>query len=160
MRLGRGGKIHFKFKNRFWPANTRNMYFRSRISFLWNLLHKQEGTEALETNIIAGLLAGDLMDDMQDPTRRQVLIDEVLEKMARVFNYPKVKEELEDVLWSDFTKVEFIEGNYSLPVLNMGGARVIYQEPVDDVLFFAGEASHLTESMTIHGAHETGLRDA
>jgi len=80
--------------------------------------------------------------------------------MARVFNYPKVKEELEDVLWSDFTKVEFIEGNYSLPVLNMGGARVIYQEPVDDVLFFAGEASHLTDSMTIHGAYETGLRDA
>lgn len=64
MRLGRGGKIHFKFKNRFWPANTRNMYFRSRISFLWNLLHIQKGTEALETNIIAGLIAGDLMDDM------------------------------------------------------------------------------------------------
>ena len=56
--------------------------------------------------------------------------------------------------------MDFIEGNYSYPTLNMGGSRQIYQEPVEDVLFFSGEASHLTEAMTIHGAYETGLRDA
>lgn len=97
---------------------------------------------------------------MQNPESRQVLIDELLEKMARVFNYPKVKEDLIEVMWNDFTNLEYIEGNYSMPTLNIGNSRYIYQQPVDNLVFFAGEASHTTDSMTIHGAYETGLRDA
>lgn len=47
-----------------------------------------------------------------------------------------------------------------MPCLNLGKSRAIYQEPIDHVLYFAGEAAHLTDAMTIHGAYETGLRDA
>ncbi|KAL4436240.1 hypothetical protein ABPG74_015831 [Tetrahymena malaccensis] len=160
MKLGRGGKIHFKFKNRFWPDNARTLFLRSKISFLWNQYHEQKDTDEIQTNVLAGLLAGDVMDEMQDPEKRQALIEEVLEKMARVFKYPKVKEELLDVMWNDFTNFEYIQGNYSMPTLNIGSSRYIYQQPVDNILFFAGEASHTTDSMTIHGAYETGLRDA
>lgn len=39
MSLGRGGKLHLKFKKRFWPANTRNIILQSKISFLWNIFH-------------------------------------------------------------------------------------------------------------------------
>lgn len=91
---------------------------------------------------------------------RKVLIDELLEKMARVFNFPNIRDELEEVMWSDFTEVEYIQGVYTIPSLNLGKSRSIYQEPIDDLVFFAGEASHPTEAMTIHGAYETGLRDA
>lgn len=80
--------------------------------------------------------------------------------MTRVFNYPRLREELVEIMWSDFTKVDYIEGTYTIPSINLGDSRLVYQEPIDDILFFAGEASHPTEAMTIHGAYETGLRDA
>lgn len=46
--------------------------------------------------------------------------------MARVFNHPNIKSDLEEVMWSDFTKVEFIEGTYTIPSLNLGKSRQIY----------------------------------
>lgn len=63
---------------------------------------------------------------MQDPEKRKEIIDELLEKMIRVFKYPAVKEELVEILWSDFTNIEYIGGNYSLPVLHMSGSKEIY----------------------------------
>lgn len=80
--------------------------------------------------------------------------------MEKVLNIPNIREELEETMWTDFTKMEFIEGTYSLPTFNIGDSREVYQEPIHDVLYFAGEASHTKFALTMHGAYETGLRDA
>lgn len=51
-------------------------------------------------------------------------------------------------------------GSYSHALPGCAGARVDLAAPVDDRLFFAGEATSLTAFSTAHGAWESGLRAA
>jgi len=60
----------------------------------------------------------------------------------------------------DWTKEPFIKGAYSYPIV--GGGLIFRKElasPVDDRIFFAGEATHFKgHSGTVHGAIESGMR--
>ena len=51
----------------------------------------------------------------------------------------------------------FIHGSYSHALVGRAGARAILAEPVDDRLFFAGEACSPTDFSTAHGAYQTGV---
>ena len=50
-----------------------------------------------------------------------------------------------------------IHGSYAYQVPGGAGARARLAEPVDDRLFFAGEACSPHHYSTAHGAYETGL---
>jgi len=65
-----------------------------------------------------------------------------------------------DSNWIEYSSIPYIEGNYSYPALNMGDAKTILSQSVDNKIFFAGEATNPKFSATIHGALETGLREA
>ena len=54
----------------------------------------------------------------------------------------------------------WIGGSYSHARVGCAGQRPILAEPVDDRLFFAGEACHSTDFSTAHGAYETGVAAA
>jgi monoamine oxidase len=54
----------------------------------------------------------------------------------------------------------FAGGSYSHALPGRAGSRSILATPVDDRLFFAGEATSPTFFSTAHGAYETGLRAA
>jgi monoamine oxidase len=48
-------------------------------------------------------------------------------------------------------------GSYSYPAVgNRSEDRVTYAEPVNERLYFAGEAAHLTHYGTVHAALESG----
>ena len=51
----------------------------------------------------------------------------------------------------------FIHGSYSHASIGQVHQRQVLAEPVDDRLFFAGEACHPTDFSTAHGAYETGV---
>lgn len=50
-----------------------------------------------------------------------------------------------------------IGGSYSHAKVGMAGQRQVLAAPVDDQLFFAGEACHAYDFSTAHGAYETGI---
>lgn len=54
----------------------------------------------------------------------------------------------------------FIRGSYSHACPGHSGARAILAAPVDNRLFFAGEACSPTDYSTAHGAHDTGVAAA
>lgn len=54
----------------------------------------------------------------------------------------------------------FVHGSYSHARIGQAGARARLAEPVDDRLFFAGEACHPYDFSTAHGAYETGIAAA
>ncbi|WP_267380378.1 MULTISPECIES: NAD(P)/FAD-dependent oxidoreductase [unclassified Sphingomonas] len=49
-----------------------------------------------------------------------------------------------------------IHGSYSHARIGQAGQRAVLAAPVDDRLFFAGEACHPSDFSTAHGAYETG----
>ena len=59
----------------------------------------------------------------------------------------------------DWTKNPFIKGAYSFSKVGIGGSRKIAASPIDDKLFFAGEAMNLNgHHQTVHGAFESGAK--
>jgi monoamine oxidase len=80
--------------------------------------------------------------------------------------------ELGDLLGSDFRRGltslsetawasdPWALGSYSHALPGRAGDRTILAAPVEDRLFFAGEATHPTLYSTVHGAWESGLRAA
>lgn len=59
---------------------------------------------------------------------------------------------------TDWTNNPLILGAYASPLPGNGHQREILKEepPVDDVIFFAGEACHTSEWATVSGAHKSG----
>ena len=54
----------------------------------------------------------------------------------------------------------FIHGSYSHAMVGRARERQVLAEPVDDRIFFAGEACHASDFSTAHGAYETGMAAA
>jgi monoamine oxidase len=55
---------------------------------------------------------------------------------------------------------EFARGSYSYAKPGHADDRAVLAAPVDDRIFFAGEATSLNFFSTVHGAYETGMRAA
>ena len=54
----------------------------------------------------------------------------------------------------------YARGSYSYAKLGRSGERAVLAAPVDDRLFFAGEACSIHDYSTAHGAYRTGIRAA
>ena len=65
-----------------------------------------------------------------------------------------------DYVYYHWSKHPFIRGGYSSPTVHGCGLRHELASPVEDCLFFAGEATGVTACATVHTAMETGLRAA
>lgn len=61
---------------------------------------------------------------------------------------------------SDWTRTPTIGGAYSHALPGQADARLQLARPYDNRLFFAGEATHVTDFSTAHGAYLSGLRAA
>lgn len=61
---------------------------------------------------------------------------------------------------SDWAGSTTIGGAYSHALPTHAGARAVLARPFDDRLFFAGEATHVSDFSTAHGAYESGVRAA
>ena len=68
---------------------------------------------------------------------------------------------LEAYYWHDWQQDPHARGAYSYVLVGGGGARQALAAPLEDTLFFAGEATDTTdESGTVTGALESGVRAA
>jgi monoamine oxidase len=90
------------------------------------------------------------------------LIERALNGFGALFNQPElVRQEFEGGLTHDWSRDPFARGAYSYVAVGGGDARAALAAPVDDTLFFAGEATSTDgQSGTVNGALETGERAA
>ncbi len=55
----------------------------------------------------------------------------------------------------------FVRGSYSYPTVGMGNARTVLGQPIQDTVYYSGEAIHdKGEAATVHGAIEAGRMTA
>ncbi len=84
------------------------------------------------------------------------LVGEALGGVQRIF--PDAR--LADALVQDWKRDPFSRGGYSYALVGGAGARDRLAEPLDNTLFFAGEATDTEEAGTVAGALRSGARAA
>ncbi|MEO0537817.1 MAG: NAD(P)/FAD-dependent oxidoreductase [Cyanobacteria bacterium P01_A01_bin.123] len=82
-----------------------------------------------------------------------------LQNLEQMFEMP-LAERLIDALFVDWQADPYAQMAYSYVPVNGAGLRSQLAQPIDQVLFFAGEATHPTRAATVHGALESGMRAA
>ena len=71
-----------------------------------------------------------------------------------------IRKQLAPLAASSWRADEFASGSYSYARPGHAGDRAVLAAPVDNRIFFAGEATSLNFFSTVHGAYETGTRAA
>jgi monoamine oxidase len=72
----------------------------------------------------------------------------------------KRKADLAAAYWHDWAADPFARGGYSYLRVNGAGAREALAAPIEETLYFAGEATSVEASGTVGGALESGVRAA
>jgi monoamine oxidase len=90
------------------------------------------------------------------------LLGKTLESLRRLFGRGvDVAGELEAYYYHDWQHDPFAAGAYSYVTVGADAARATLAQPIDDTLFFAGEATDTAdEAGTVNGALESGVRAA
>ena len=81
------------------------------------------------------------------------------DQLARLFG-SAVRRSLRPLVASNWAGTASIGGAYSHALPGQADARTVLARPLDGRLFFAGEATHVTDFSTAHGAYESGVRAA
>ena len=82
-----------------------------------------------------------------------------IDQLSELFG-SNVREKLRPLAASNWSRMVRIGGAYSYALPGHATARKTLARPFDGRLFFAGEATSLTDFSTAHGAHDSGLRAA
>lgn len=81
------------------------------------------------------------------------------DELAALFG-ARIRSALRPVAGSNWGRMDRFGGSYSHALPGHAGCRAVLAQPVDDRLFFAGEATHATDFSTTHGAWVSGERAA
>jgi monoamine oxidase len=82
-----------------------------------------------------------------------------IQELSGIFG-SSIKEKLCAIATTAWAADPFALGSYSYAEIGHSRARSLLAEPVNGVLFFAGEASSEADFSTAHGAYRTGVRAA
>ena len=151
--MGPGIKVHLKFSSRFWAENTGSIYSAGVVPEYWDG-HAGRGAD----DVLTAFIMGDSAAQLSGKTDSEIL-KSCVDDLERL--YPgQAASRFERGLVTNWTQMPFIEGAYSFPVVGGGiQNRKVLSEPLNNQLFFAGEATHFEgHSGTVHGALETAFR--
>jgi len=93
---------------------------------------------------------------------RNELLDQAIASLAVIFNISTetVRDQLDDSYFHDWRHDPFSRGAYSYVPVSGLDAQTILSQPIDNRLFFAGEATAVGHIGTVHGAIQSGQRAA
>ena len=81
------------------------------------------------------------------------------DQLAALFG-SAVSRNLRPLVASSWSRMTHVGGAYSYALPGHAAAREELAHPFEQRLFFAGEATHVHDYSTAHGAHDSGLRAA
>jgi monoamine oxidase len=142
-----------KFSQRFWDARLGSIIGSGLVPEFWCPSARSSQRDFVLTAFVMGERAEQLSQQGSNAVRS------VLAELDAVYGGVATAR-FQDAVIADWGKEPFIRGAYSFPIVGGGLAmRRTLAEPIQNKLFFAGEASHITgHSGTVHGAVETGRR--
>jgi monoamine oxidase len=160
--MGHAVKVVLRFRTAFWER-IRNGRYRDAVFFgcdrqpfptYWTQL-------PVRSELIVAWAGGPRAIALSGAAEGD-LIERALNGFGELFNKPELaRNEFEGGLTHDWSRDPFARGAYSYVAVGGRDARAALAAPVDDTLFFAGEATSTDgQSGTVNGALETGARAA
>jgi monoamine oxidase len=175
LEMGQAIRIVLRFRSRFWEESNILVtggredleqlgfihYPEAPIPTWWTLM-------PIRATMLVGWTGGSEAEKLITSRSRSGAIDHTqvlnvaIESLRQIFDIPETK--LRELLVASYThdwhSDPFARGAYAyLPVGGLEAQKQLAQ-PVDDTLFFAGEATSVGHIGTVHGAIETGRRAA
>ena len=155
LEMGPVVKLHLQFRSPFWGEED------------FGFIHAVD--ESMPTwwshprgHWLTGWAGGTKARHLQKITQEQLAL-EALEILARLFGVQRetVMQELQTVHSHDWSADSFSRGAYSYIPAGLVNSQQELAEPVQETLFFAGEATSLDSQLgTVHGAISSGNRAA
>ena len=112
--------------------------------------------------MLTGWSAGPHADQLIGMTQNDV-ISQAIRSLARILDVPRqqIEDQLEESYFHDWHADPFARGAYSYAPAGALASRTELAEPVENTLYFSGEATELNgHSATVHGAIASGIRAA
>ena len=157
-RLGMGvlNKVYLKFPEAFWDVDVETISYLGESLGEWcDWLNFLPFTDQ---PVLMAFHGGDKGFELEDLSDDEIIAGAM--QTLRVMFGNDIPEP-EGVLITRWGKDPFSLGAYShIPPFASGDDYDTLAEPVDDVLFFAGEATSREYPSTVHGAYLSGLRAA
>eukprot|EP00042_Codosiga_hollandica_P051306 m.628065 g.628065 ORF g.628065 m.628065 type:complete len:737 (-) comp58255_c0_seq24:90-2300(-) len=178
--MSRGMKIVAAFRERAWPLDCGLLFcVDSKFSQMW--FHEVAQPDAKGPFVMIAFATAELCDAKRGASRDQLLND-LTSQLDHMFSpkSPRAAGLLVDAVVTSFNDAPYIRGAYrfvgqldclteqipspgfgpcSSPTVGEGDARKDLARPVNNKLFFAGEATHVLSGM-VHTSIETGQRAA
>ncbi|MGH9583020.1 MAG: flavin monoamine oxidase family protein [Bryobacteraceae bacterium] len=159
--FGQVARIVLRFREAIWRDNEEVadagflLSDETRFPTWWTTL-------PVHANVITGWSAGPRSDDLLGKPKAEI-VAEAVAALARITGQRRERLEslLEQAYYHDWYSDPFARGAYSYAPAGALGARDALAEPVEDTLFFAGEAAETGgHGATVHGAIMSGKRAA
>ena len=148
-------KILLEFKNPFWKSYADDIGFLltdEMVPTWWTQL-------PAESNLLTGWIGGSAAGLQSEESDTAILRSSLL-SLSSIFNIAaeKLQEQLVHYKIINWHNHPYIKGGYSYNTIYSAGAKQILSEPVDDTIYFAGEAIYAGESQgTVEAALQSGL---
>ena len=150
---GANGKIILRFDERVWPEDLTLLLSGGDTQLWWRPGRCRDDEAPIITAYFGGSAVARfraLGDDAPIAALRE------LEEMLG----PKLESRLEEARFVDWPADPYAKMSYSYIPPGGAGLRATLREPVDDVLYFAGEAANPVRPACVHGALESGVSAA
>ncbi|BAU14685.1 putative flavin-containing amine oxidase [Leptolyngbya sp. NIES-3755] len=147
-------KLILKFDQPFW-SNQLELCSTTLDSQMWWRPGWKRNNEAPILTAFTGADGADRLSKLG----REKTIQLGLSDLEQMFDV-QLRDRLIDALFVDWQSDPYSKMAYSYVPVNGVGLRSQLAQPIDRVLFFAGEATHPTRAATVHGAFESGIRAA
>lgn len=160
--VGNACKIILLFKRAFWPKNMGFLSTELDTQLWWPALaeHNDDDQSALLTTFIGGRT----VRRFEQPKKRSQVREMAADELRQMFPKGTVDEQILSESASSFwgSGRRFSRGAFSyLPAGCDPNAREKLREPIDDRIFFAGEATSTDGGVaSVHGAARSGVRAA
>jgi len=154
-------KVVMSFARPFWAELHESRYRDAAFFFAPQAAFPTFWTSLpLRTSVLVAWCAGPKADRLAGKGENEIIAS-VMDSLRAVFGRRNYSSLLEYVSWHDWQGDPFACGAYSYVLTHGAGARRSLAGPVDDTLFFAGEACDTEgEAATVGGALQSGARAA
>jgi monoamine oxidase len=147
--LGLADKVFLEVEGPEWPANA---HLVGKPDSACTASHR---LSPFGLPIIESFFGGDCAEALEGGDASQFAIDELVGLLGSDW-----RRRLTPRGATRWRHVPHIGGSYSHARVGQAGQRAVLAAPVDDRIFFAGEACHPHDFSTAHGAYETGVAAA
>jgi monoamine oxidase len=153
-RLGAGpaAKVVLRFDHAWWPDDLTFLVTTSDTQLWWTPGRGRDQPAPVLTALMGGGCVA-RMREHDDPALA------ALEHLEEMFG-GEPGTHLVEARWIDWGADPWSKMGYSFVPPGATGLRTALAEPIDDLVFFAGEAANASRPATVHGAIESGQQAA